>query len=134
MRISDWSSDVCSSDLSLPEDAREKVVRGCYRFGHYAAIDQAKPDAVAADDAARTPRAAQDRVALLGSGAILPEAIKAAERLARMGIASDVYSVTSWSELARDGQRCEAGELSGQAKGQAFVNRELSDSKRSEEH
>src|SRR3546814_17386776 len=101
---------------SLPEDAREKVVRGCYRFGHYAAIDQAKPDAVAADDAARTPRAAQDRVALLGSGAILPEALKAAERLARMGIASDVSSVTSWSELDRDGQTCEAGELRGQAK------------------
>src|SRR3546814_17602774 len=78
---------------SLPEDAREKVVRGCYRFGHYAAIDQAKPDAVAADDAARTPRAAQDRVALLGSGAILPEAIKAAERRARLGLARNQPSV-----------------------------------------
>src|SRR3546814_12232272 len=96
---------------SLPEDAREKVVRGCYRFGHYAAIDQAKPDAVAADDAARTPRAAQDRVALFGSGAILPEASKAAERLARMGLTSAVTTVTRWSDTSGGGHRSVAVRL-----------------------
>ena len=44
---------------------------------------------------------------LLGSGAILTEVIKAAELLAGQGITAHVVSVTSWSELARDGQACE---------------------------
>ena len=42
---------------------------------------------------------------LLGSGAILTEVIKAAQQLAAQGVDVDVFSVTSWSELARDGQR-----------------------------
>jgi pyruvate dehydrogenase E1 component len=47
-------------------------------------------------------------VTLLGSGAILTEVIKAAKQLAEQGIASAVISVTSWSELARDGMKAEA--------------------------
>ena len=42
----------------------------------------------------------------MGSGAILTEVIKAAEMLAAEGISATVFSVTSWSELAREGQRC----------------------------
>src|SRR5690606_37049430 len=42
--------------------------------------------------------------------AILTEVIQAAQELARQGIASDVISVTSWSELARDGHHCEDGD------------------------
>ena len=53
------------------------------------------------------------RVTLLGSGAILPEVIKAAEALAQEGIASDVLSITSWSELAREGRRCVQAALHG---------------------
>jgi pyruvate dehydrogenase E1 component len=45
-------------------------------------------------------------VTLLGSGAILTEVIKAAQTLAAKGVAVDVFSVTSWSELAREGQAC----------------------------
>jgi pyruvate dehydrogenase E1 component len=42
-------------------------------------------------------------VNLLGSGAILNEALKAQELLAtKFGVASDVWSVTSWTELRRD--------------------------------
>ena len=45
---------------------------------------------------------------LLGSGTILNEVRRAAEILSEeYGIASDVYSVTSFNELARDGQDCE---------------------------
>lgn len=44
---------------------------------------------------------------LLASGAILTEAIKAAQLLEAQGIAATVVSITSWSELARDGQACE---------------------------
>ena len=45
---------------------------------------------------------------LLGSGAILTEVIKAAQQLADDGVHVTVVSVTSWSELARDGVRCVA--------------------------
>ena len=51
---------------------------------------------------------------LLGSGAILTEVVKAAQRLADEGIAATVVSVTSWSELARDGQACEIGRDGGE--------------------
>jgi pyruvate dehydrogenase E1 component len=54
---------------------------------------------------------------LLGSGAILYEVIKAAELLLAQGIGVDVFSVTSWSELARQGQACEAADLAGTATG-----------------
>jgi pyruvate dehydrogenase E1 component len=47
-------------------------------------------------------------VTLLGSGAIFTEVIQAAQRLAERGIGSDVYSITSWSELARDGMAHES--------------------------
>ncbi|MFC5607296.1 alpha-ketoglutarate dehydrogenase [Variovorax soli] len=76
----------------LPADAHAHVLRGCYRFGSYG------------------PEGAKKKVTLLGSGAILTEVIKAAQALADEGIASEVFSVTSWSELARDGQACEADE------------------------
>ena len=45
----------------------------------------------------------------MGSGAILTEVIKAAEQLAMEGISSTVFSVTSWSQLAREGQACIGG-------------------------
>jgi len=46
-------------------------------------------------------------VQLLGSGTILRESIAAAELLQNdFGIASNVWSVTSWSELRRDGMAC----------------------------
>lgn len=48
------------------------------------------------------------KVQLLGSGTILNEVRKAAEILSKdYGVASDVYSVTSFNELARDGQDVE---------------------------
>jgi pyruvate dehydrogenase E1 component len=48
------------------------------------------------------------RVQLLGSGTILREVIAAAELLDRdWGVAADVWSVTSFNELRRDGQDAE---------------------------
>jgi pyruvate dehydrogenase E1 component len=69
----------------LPADAREGVLRGAYRFS------------------TSLPKAEQ-RVTLMGSGAILTEVIKAAKMLEAEGMGADVISVTSWSELARDGR------------------------------
>jgi len=48
------------------------------------------------------------KVQLLGSGTIMNEVRKAAEILSEdYGVGSDVFSVTSFNELARDGQDCE---------------------------
>lgn len=46
------------------------------------------------------------QIRLLGSGAILREVIKAAEKLAALGITAEVWSATSYSELERDAQAC----------------------------
>jgi pyruvate dehydrogenase E1 component len=72
----------------LPEGAAEGVLRGGYHYGSYG------------------PKYAQ-RVTLLGSGAIFTEVIQAAQKLAESGIGVDVYSITSWSQLARDGMENE---------------------------
>ena len=71
------------------------VIKGCYRFGAYGEGSK--------------------RVTLMGSGAILGEVIKAAQQLAQEGVACDVFSVTSWSELARDGQAIEQQALNESA-------------------
>ncbi|HMT82817.1 MAG TPA: pyruvate dehydrogenase (acetyl-transferring), homodimeric type, partial [Ottowia sp.] len=86
----------------LPEGAHEGVLRGCYLFGSY----RRTPDG-------RELPKDSPTVTLLGSGAILTEVILAAELLVRQGIAASVLSVTSWSELARDGMACERRQLDG---------------------
>ncbi len=78
---------------SLPEGVREDLLQGCYKFGHW------PPASPSGDTGPGTPR----QVTLLGSGAILTEVIKAAQQLTLQGVAVDVFSVTSWSELAREG-------------------------------
>jgi pyruvate dehydrogenase E1 component len=52
-------------------------------------------------------------VTLLGSGAILTEVVKAAQQLAAQGVGVEVLSITSWSELARDGMAQEASGAAG---------------------
>lgn len=47
------------------------------------------------------------RVRLLGSGTILQQVIAAADLLAARGIASDIFSATSFTELARDAREVE---------------------------
>ncbi|RRH78269.1 alpha-ketoglutarate dehydrogenase [Falsigemmobacter faecalis] len=42
------------------------------------------------------------QIRLLGSGTILLQVLAAAQALAALGVTSEVYSVTSWSELARE--------------------------------
>ena len=73
----------------LPVGARDDVVRGCYKLARFGPTDT------------------HHEITLLGSGAILTEVMKAAETLAAEGIAAHVFSVTSFSELARDGSNCE---------------------------
>jgi pyruvate dehydrogenase E1 component len=86
---------------SLPEGAADGVLKGGYLFASHGPQDG-------------------PRVSLLGSGAILTEVVQAAEQLAAQGIGVDVFSITSWSELARDGVASEQPyltELLGRSRG-----------------
>jgi len=76
---------------------------------------------------AHTGRPAADApaVTLLGSGAILREVLQAAATLRAQGVRADVFSVTSWSELARDGIACETRELHGEGGSLPFITRQL---------
>jgi pyruvate dehydrogenase E1 component len=89
---------------SAPEGARDGVLRGMHRV-----------------------RAVEDaQVRLLGAGTILREAIAAAEVLEREhGIAADVYSVTSFTELRREAMEVERARRLGIATGSAWVEQQL---------
>ncbi len=70
----------------MPENAELGIIKGMYKLRE-SALENAQ------------------KVQLLGCGAILREALFAAELLEQdFGIAADVWSVTSFNELARDGQ------------------------------
>lgn len=64
----------------------------------------------------------------MSSGAILTEIIKAAVQLSELGIEASVYSVTSWSELARKEAACQQQALNGKKAGDTFVQAQLGSS------
>lgn len=73
---------------AMPEGAEEGIRKGIYKL--------------------ETLAGNKGKVQLLGSGSMLRHVREAAQVLAKeYGIGSDVYSVTSFTELARDGQDCE---------------------------
>jgi pyruvate dehydrogenase E1 component len=73
---------------SLPPDAAEGIVKGMYRFS--------------------SPTGEQAAIRLLGSGAIMREVIAASELLrSDWQIPAEVWSVTSFSELARDAREAD---------------------------
>src|SRR5258708_39969225 len=74
-----------------PPNCREGILKGLYRF-------KAAPEA---------NKDSKLKAQLFGSGAILNEVVAAQEILARYGVAADVWSVTSYTELYRDGHACE---------------------------
>jgi len=77
---------------AMPEGCEDGIIKGMYQF-----------DAVEAKGGKKAPR-----VQLLGAGAIFNEVIAAAELLKEdWGVASDLWSVTSYNELAREGQHVE---------------------------
>jgi len=74
----------------MPQGAHDGILKGLYRYR-----------------AASKPGAAL-RAQLFGSGAILPEVIKAQEILeSKYNVSADVWSVTSYTELYREGHACE---------------------------
>jgi pyruvate dehydrogenase E1 component len=71
---------------AMPEGAADGIIKGMYRF------QEAKIEG-------------KHRVQLLGSGSILREVIAAAELLeSEFDIAADIWAVTSFNELTREGQ------------------------------
>lgn len=90
------------AQAALGEGVSEAILRGGYRFARYQGESPGNTDGMVGRHAT-----------LLGSGAILTEIIKAAQELAKMGVTTDVLSITSWSELARDGQQHDAARLLG---------------------
>jgi pyruvate dehydrogenase E1 component len=75
---------------ALPEGAQEQILRGMYLLRE------------------GPKRSKKPRVQLLGSGTILREAMAAAELLeSDFGVLADVWSVTSFTELRRDGLEVE---------------------------
>ncbi|KYN82895.1 pyruvate dehydrogenase [Vibrio cidicii] len=73
---------------AMPEGSEEGIRKGIYKL--------------------ETLSGSKGKVQLMSSGTIMNEVRKAAVILSEeYGIASDVYSVTSFNELARDGQACE---------------------------
>jgi len=74
---------------AMPEGAREGILKGLHRL-----------------KAAGDPNATL-RAQLLGSGAILNETLAARTLLEKYNVAADVWSVTSYQELYRDGHACD---------------------------
>jgi pyruvate dehydrogenase E1 component len=73
----------------MPEGVREGVLKGLYRF-------------TAAENGG-----AKFKAQLLGSGAIMNEVLAAQKLLEKYNVAADVWSVTSYQELYRDGHACD---------------------------
>ena len=80
----------------MPKGAREGILKGLYKL---------KPAEAAADS--KTAGKGKLKAQLFGSGAILNEVVKAQGLLQKYGVAADVWSVTSYTELYRDGHACE---------------------------
>jgi pyruvate dehydrogenase E1 component len=77
--------------LGMPEGVREGILKGMYRLR-----------------ASSRKKKAKGKAQLLGSGAILNEVLKAQQILdEKYDVAADVWSVTSYQELYRDGHAAE---------------------------
>ena len=75
---------------AMPEGVEEGIIQGIYKY------------------ASKEVDGAKARVQLFGSGAILRCALEAQNILAeKYGVASDAWSVTSYTQLRRDAQTCE---------------------------
>jgi pyruvate dehydrogenase E1 component len=73
----------------MPEGVEEGIIKGMYKFSSVSAKNESQ------------------RVQLFGSGAILRSALDAQKLLAeKFGISSDVWSVTSYTQLAREADSC----------------------------
>jgi pyruvate dehydrogenase E1 component len=130
----------CEMAVIVDQGMREMMVEQKDVFYYITLMNEnyAQPDLITGSEAAilqgiyllsdnrsALPKATAE-VTLLGSGAILREVMQAADLLAKEGIASQVFSVTSWSELARNGLACEQAALADSQNLTPFVTAQLS--------
>jgi pyruvate dehydrogenase E1 component len=78
----------------LGQAPADGIIRGMYRYA-----------------AGATPAVAGRKAHLFGSGAIMTEVLRAQALLATFGVPADVWSVTSYNELCREGLRVERENL-----------------------
>ncbi|MEI7427209.1 MAG: pyruvate dehydrogenase (acetyl-transferring), homodimeric type [Betaproteobacteria bacterium] len=105
------------TQLNIPDGCEEDIIRGCYLLRKVEVKD-----------------ASHRQVTLMGSGAILNEVIRAADLLSEHGIHATIFSVTSWSELARDGKLVEKNQMAQKQDSKtdselAFITQQLNQSK-----
>jgi len=92
----------------MPEGAAEGIVHGMYRFQRSArAVEKGR------------------KAHLFGSGAIMTEVLEAARLLEDAGIATDIWSVTSYNELGREALRAERQARLGGTAEQPWITRVL---------
>ncbi len=90
----------------------EGMVKGLYRFN-------------TAESAGLSPVANAPRIQLLGSGTAIHWTLQAPEAARRgVGVAADVWSATSWTELRRDALEADAALLRGEER-MPFVRQAL---------
>jgi pyruvate dehydrogenase E1 component len=109
---------------TVPQGDHADLLQGCYRLSGWQTEPSADSIRLASDAAQSKPA-----VTLLGSGAILLEVIAAGRELLAQGFEVEVFSVTSWSELARAGIEWESRLLSGEAATPPFIARQLAGSR-----
>jgi pyruvate dehydrogenase E1 component len=89
---------------TLPEGAREGILRGMHRVREARKAHSAPPGYTR-----------NERVRLLGAGTILQEVLAAADLLEEdWGVGADVFSVTSFTELRREGMEASRARRIGQ--------------------
>lgn len=90
-----------------PEGCDEGIIKGLYKF-------QDAP-------------AAQHTVRLIGSGAIMKQALGAAEMLKEFGVGAEIWSATSYGELHREAVACDRAARLGGEEQTSWVERCLGD-------
>jgi pyruvate dehydrogenase E1 component len=78
----------------MPDGVADGIVKGMYRFA-----------------CSQTSAKAGRKAHLFGSGAIMTEILKARDLLETLGISTDIWSVTSYNELSREGLATERRHL-----------------------
>jgi pyruvate dehydrogenase E1 component len=87
----------------MPKGVEEDILRGMYRLRGGGSSRSTR-----SRSSSRSSRSRKPRVQLLGSGTIVREALAAADLLEEdFGVEADVWSVTSFGELRRDGLESE---------------------------
>jgi pyruvate dehydrogenase E1 component len=93
----------------MPDGVEDGIINGMYRF-------RQSPSSLTAERKAH----------LFGSGSIMVQVLQAADVLEEMGISTDIWSVTSYNELSRDGLATErANRLNREERTQSYVEQTL---------